>query len=73
MRGPSDSNLRCVAHGDRSIPYEGTVNAENLIRVMLPSVEMDPEQKRIIEIYRNTTSEWERFRIGKFAVDGRVS
>ena len=48
------------------------MNAENLIRVMLPSVELDAEQSRVLEIYRNTSGEWERVRIDKFAVDGRV-
>ena len=68
----SPHTVKLVAHGDRSIPYEGTVNAENLIRVMLPTIELDAEQSRLLEIFRNTTGEWERFRIDKFAVDGRV-
>ena len=68
----SPQTFKLCAHGDRTVPYGGTVSADNLIRVVLPTLEMDPSQPRLVEIFRNTTGEWDRFRIDKFAVDGRV-
>jgi len=49
----------------------GTQHAENLVRVELPWVELDPNGLRIIEIFRNTVGDWARYRIERYAPDGR--
>ena len=68
----SPQTFKLTQYEDSSIPHEGTVSAENLIRVLLPLVDLDPMQPRLLEIYRNTTGLWDRYRIEKFACDGKV-
>ncbi len=38
----------------------------------MPELELDPCQPRLVEVYESSTDSWTRFRIEKFAIDGRV-
>ena len=49
----------------------GTQHAENLVKVEITWVELDPNGLRVIEIFRNTVGDWARYRIERYAPDGR--
>ena len=46
-------------------------NASNLIRIELPEIDIDENQRRVVEIYSDTSADWKRYRIERYAVDGR--
>ena len=49
----------------------GTQHAENLVKVELPWFELDLNGLRVIEIFRSTVGDWARYRIERYAPDGR--
>ena len=48
-------------------------NGRNLIKLDLPTLTVDPGQRRVLEVYNNATGAWERHEIRRFATDGRVN
>ena len=49
----------------------GTQHAENLVKVKLPWVELDPNGLRLIGIFHNTIGDWARYRIERYSPEGR--
>ena len=45
--------------------------AENLIKVELPEIALDPNHHRFVELYDENTDNWTRHKILKYSVDGR--
>ena len=43
-------------------------NASNLIRIELPEIDIDENQRRVVEIYSDTSADWKRYRIERYAV-----
>ena len=68
--GPHTFEL--VDSADPAITAEYRYSAENLIKVELPEIPLDPGQRRTVEVYDNTTARWRRFRIERFGIDSRV-
>jgi hypothetical protein len=48
------------------------LNAERLVRLDLPELELDPRQPRKVEIQRDSAGDWETMKISRFSADGRV-
>jgi hypothetical protein len=48
------------------------VNADHLVPLDLPEPELDPDQIRVLEIESAGGAEWVRYRVERFASDGRV-
>ena len=46
-------------------------NASSLIRIELPEIDIDENQRRVVEIYSDTSADWKRYRIERYAVDRR--
>jgi hypothetical protein len=67
----SPHTFRLKTYWSPQVMIPGTHHAENLVRIELPWVDLDPNCSRIIEIFRNTEGDWARYRIERYAPDGR--
>jgi hypothetical protein len=56
---------------DPQIKNDFLQSADNLIKIELPELDLDPNQRRVIEIFSDTSGDWKRYRIERYAVDGR--
>ena len=61
-----------LADPEAKVSFTQPVNADRLIRLDLPELSLDARQPRCVEIKRESEDEWERFKIARFCVDGRV-
>ena len=61
-----------LAEPDAKVSFTQPVNADRLIRLDLPELDLDARQPRCVEIKRESEDDWERFKIARFCVDGRV-
>ena len=68
--GPHTFHVQDFADPEARVTFSQPVNAERLVRLDLPELELNPEQPRDVEIFRGDA--WERHRIDKFSADGRV-
>jgi hypothetical protein len=57
---------------DPNVLAEYRYSAENLIKIELPDVPLGAGQRRVLEVYDNTSARWRRFRIERFGIDARV-
>ena len=64
-----------ASNRELTTPFDLPVHAERLIKIDLPTFELDEHQPRCLEILRPGEDEeegWERYYIEKFGVDGQV-
>ncbi len=54
------------------VPFLNPLHAERLVKLDMPELELDPRQSRLVEVYDSSTESWTRYRIEKYAIDGRV-
>ena len=75
-RGSGHSfHVRSVTDSEKDPPFSNPVNAQNLIKYDLPTVEMDQDQPRCLEILpwgADEVTGWESWHLMKFGVDGQV-
>jgi hypothetical protein len=69
----SPHTFRLKTYWEPQVMIQGTHHAENLIRVDLPWVELESGSLKVIEIFRNVEGDWVRYRIERYAPDGRCS
>ena len=48
------------------------MHGERLIRPDMPELQLSTRQNRDFELYDNTKDLWERYKIEKYSIDGRV-
>ena len=48
------------------------VHGERLVKLDMPELELEPRQPRKLEIHDNNQDVWNRFKIERYAIDGRV-
>ena len=54
------------------IPFRGNkLNAERLVKLDMPELELHPDQANVIEVHQGDSDTWRRAVIEKFSVDGR--
>ena len=68
--GPHTFHVQDFADPEAKVAFGQPVNAERLVRLDLPELDLSPDQPRDVEIFRG--DDWERHRIEKFSADGRV-
>ena len=56
---------------DPQIKNDYLQSADNLSKIELPELDLDPNQRRVIEIFSDTSGDWKRYRIERYVVDGR--
>ena len=61
-----------LADASAPCPFTQPINADNLIALDLPELELDPGQNRVLEIESENGAEWIRYQVERFAADGRV-
>ena len=61
-----------LADPEAALPFSGMQNADRLIRVELPVLDVDGAQPRTLETLEDDGETWKRWRVESFAVDGRV-
>jgi hypothetical protein len=54
------------------LPFHDQQHAERLVKVELPALGLGQAQPRTLEILQDDGETWTRWRVEKFAVDGRV-
>ena len=54
------------------MPFLNPLHAERLVKLDMPELELDPRQLRLVEVYNSSTDVWTRYKIEKYAIDGRV-
>ena len=68
--GPNTFGLEDANDPSYKNPY--THNAENLIKINLPSLEAETTKSQYVELYSHDTAEWTRYRILRHSIDGRT-
>jgi hypothetical protein len=68
----SPQTFKLCSPDDPSFLYDGTMSADNLIRIELPQIELESALRGLIEIKHPSRGAWERFRAEKMAADGKV-
>ena len=43
-----------------------------MVKIDMPELELEPGQKRVVEVYDNTEGDWKHHRIDRFGIDGQV-
>jgi hypothetical protein len=61
-----------LADPEAALPFSGMQNADRLIKVELPVLDVDGAQPRTLETLEDDGETWKRWRVESFAVDGRV-
>ena len=61
-----------LADSSAPCPFAQPINADHLIALDLPELELDPGQNRVLEIESENGAEWIRYQVERFAADGRV-
>ena len=67
--------LRPVGDPNKPIPVRQPVSADNLVKLDMPELELDPDAPRVLEIQEDRTdpeSAWVRYKLEGFSVDGSV-
>ena len=54
------------------LPFKQPINAERLVNLDMPELDLDGRQNRKLEIQESNDGPWTPFEIERFAVDGRV-
>ena len=67
--GQNTYRLRNI-HTGRVDP--GTHHGRNLVKLDLGEIPVEPGQRRVMDIYENTSGSWGRHVIERFATDGRL-
>ena len=49
-----------------------TLNADRLIKLDMPELELDPAQPRKVSLRKSASSEFDTYVIDRFGIDGRV-
>ena len=52
-------------------PFEQPLKADRLVRLDMPEIPLDPGQPRIFEVLNEDNETWHRWRIERFAADGK--
>ena len=55
-----------------ALPFHEQQHAERLVKVELPTLGLSEAQPRTLELMQDDAETWARWRVEKFAVDGRV-
>ena len=66
------ANTYRLADADTGAVMPVTQHGRNLVKLDLPLLPIEPGQKRVIEVYDNTTARWERHVITRFSTSGQV-
>jgi hypothetical protein len=61
-----------LADPEAALPFSGMQNADRLIKVELPVLDIDGAQPRSLETLEDDGETWRRWKVESFAVDGRV-
>ena len=61
-----------LADSSAPCPFTQPINADHLIALDLPELELDPGQNRVLEIESGGGAGWIRHQVERFAADGRV-
>ena len=56
---------------DPSIKNPYSQHAENIIKLNIPDLALEPTRSRQLEIFNNESGAWERFRVERHSIDGR--
>jgi hypothetical protein len=54
------------------VSFVTPIHAERLVKLDMPELDLRPNQERYIEIHDNSLDEWNRYKIERYAIDGRV-
>ena len=68
-------HLEVVGDSNKSVPVRQPVSADNLVKLDMPELELDPNTPRLIELQddrHDPEGGWVRYRIEKYSVDGSV-
>ena len=57
---------------DRVPAFRNPLNAERLVKLDMPELELSPDQPRRLELRERPTQPWSEYVITRFGVDGRV-
>ena len=71
-KGPHSFQIADAAEPSKRLTMSSEVNAERLIRLDMPELELGRNQARQIEILNRRSNQWQAAEIQKFSVDGRV-
>ncbi len=61
-----------ITDPSEGVPFLNPLHAERLVKLDMPELELDPRQSRLVEVYNSSTDNWTRYKIEKYAIDGRV-
>ncbi len=53
-------------------PFKTPLHAEHLVKLDMPELDLDPTQTRTLEILDTERDEWNKHKVEKYTVDGRV-
>ena len=56
-----------------SVPFTQPLNAERLIKLDMPELELRPGQPKRLEMRQRETQPWGEYTVERFGLDGRVS
>ena len=65
-------NTFLLADSDTGKVMTTTQHGRNLVKLDLQDIPVEPGQKRVIEVFDNTTALWERYLITRFSASGQV-
>ena len=64
--------VESVVDPGRETSFVQPIHAERLVKLDMPELQLSDRMNRDIEIYDNTRDAWDRFKIEKYSIDGRV-
>ena len=70
--GPNSFHVEDLVDKDFVPPFRNPVNADRLIKLDMPELELDPSQPRKVSVKESATGEFNTYLIDRFGVDGRV-
>ena len=70
--GPGTYRVEDVADRTAVLPFAQPINADRLIRLDMPELELQAGQPRRLLMRTRPTQPWNEYRIERFAADGRV-
>ena len=70
--GPNSFNVEDLVDKDFVPPFRNPVNADRLIKLDMPELELDASQPRKVSVKESATGEFNTYLIDRFGVDGRV-